>query len=84
MVENDPYTRTTLKRILQARYQVFEAENDRQALLRVKQCEPHLVILDFHLPSVNIPRLCQKIKRENGGGEHSGDPGEKLAGAGEG
>ncbi|MBI3000227.1 MAG: polysaccharide biosynthesis protein [Deltaproteobacteria bacterium] len=29
LVENDPYTRTTLKRILQARYHVFEAENDR-------------------------------------------------------
>ncbi|MBI3000226.1 MAG: response regulator transcription factor [Deltaproteobacteria bacterium] len=32
----------------------------------MKECEPHLVILDFHLPSVNIRRLCQKIKRENG------------------
>ncbi|MBI3016215.1 MAG: hypothetical protein HYY65_14395 [Candidatus Tectomicrobia bacterium] len=46
-----------------ARCQVFEAENDRQALLRVKECEPQMVILDFHLPSVNIRRLCQKIKK---------------------
>jgi FlaA1/EpsC-like NDP-sugar epimerase/ActR/RegA family two-component response regulator len=67
VVENEPYTRTTLKRILQARYQVFEAENDRQALLRVKECEPNLVILDFHLPSVNIRQLCKKIKLQKGG-----------------
>jgi FlaA1/EpsC-like NDP-sugar epimerase len=83
LVEHDPYTRTTLKRILEGHYHVFEAENRRQALLRMNECRPDLVILDFHLPNTNIRRLCARLKAEARHG--TGGPGEQGSrGAGEG
>jgi DNA-binding response OmpR family regulator len=55
-----------LKRILENSYQVYEVESGRQIARRIKECEPHLVILDFNLSGVNIRRLCERIKAENG------------------
>ena len=66
LVENDPYTRTALKRILENGYQVYEAEDRRQALQRIKDCRPDLMILSFSLPGTNVRRLCTQIKGENG------------------
>jgi FlaA1/EpsC-like NDP-sugar epimerase/CheY-like chemotaxis protein len=66
LVDHDSYTRTTLKRILEIRYLVYEAENRRQGLLQMKEHKPHLVILNMRLPSANIRRLCAKFKDENG------------------
>jgi len=63
---DDLYTRTTLKRILENSYQVFEAEDRRQALKQIKECNPHLVILDSNLRGANIRRLCRRLRRENG------------------
>jgi nucleoside-diphosphate-sugar epimerase/CheY-like chemotaxis protein len=66
LIEHDGYTRMTLKRILEGQYQVDEAENRRQALLRITECQPDLVILDLHLPNTNIRRLCARLKGEVG------------------
>ena len=45
---------------------MHEAENRRQVLEKVRECEPHLVILGFDLPPVGIRRLCAKIKHQGG------------------
>lgn len=66
LIEHDGYTRMTLKRILEGQYQVDEAENRRQAILRITECQPDLVILDLHLPNTNIRRLCARLKGEVG------------------
>jgi DNA-binding response OmpR family regulator len=50
--------------MLQARYIILEAENQRDALKLVKESRPNLVILNFHLPRVNIGRLCGRIREE--------------------
>jgi PleD family two-component response regulator len=56
----------TLKRILESRYQVFEAASRHEANQRVGECVPDLVILDFHLPRTNVRRLCTGLKEANG------------------
>jgi CheY-like chemotaxis protein len=66
LAEDDPYTRMILKRILENSYQVYEVENGRQVARRIKECEPHLIILNHNLPGANVSRLCEKIKAENG------------------
>lgn len=66
LVEDDPYTRTTLKRILESRYQVFEAASRHEANQRLGECVPDLVILDFHLPRTNVRRLCTRLREANG------------------
>lgn len=66
LVEDDPYTRTTLKRILESRYQVFEAASRHEANQRLGECVPDLVILDFHLPRTNVRRLCTQLKQAKG------------------
>jgi CheY-like chemotaxis protein len=66
LLGKDAYTRMTLRRILQPRYVIFEAESESEALHQVEACHPNLAILDFHLPEVNVRRLCAKLKRANG------------------
>jgi CheY-like chemotaxis protein len=66
VVEQDGYTRTTLKRVLESRYHVLEASDRRRALCLVKEQKPDLIILNYDLPGVNIRRLCARIREGNG------------------
>ncbi len=66
LIEDDPYTRATLRRILEGTYQVSEVETGRGAPPRVTEWGPDLVILDFHLPQTRVRRLCARIKQGNG------------------
>jgi len=66
LLGKDAYTRMTLRRILQPRYAIFEAEGETEALQQVHAGHPNLVILDFHLPEVNVRKLCARLKRANG------------------
>ena len=66
LVDHDPYSRTTLKRILENQYQVCEAEDRRQTLFLMRDWQPKLVILNLHLPATNIRRLCARIKGGTG------------------
>lgn len=62
LVERDVYTRMTLRRILQPRYVIFEAESEREALQQARALHPNLAILGFHFPGVNTKELCAKLK----------------------
>jgi FlaA1/EpsC-like NDP-sugar epimerase/DNA-binding NarL/FixJ family response regulator len=64
IVVDDSYTRTALKRILQGRYVILEAENQRDALRLARESRPDLAILNYHLPRTSIGRLCAKIQEE--------------------
>ena len=74
IVVDDSYTRTALKRMLQAHYVILEAENQRDALRLARESRPNLVMLNFHLPRTNIGKLCAKIREEAGVGAESGEP----------
>jgi CheY-like chemotaxis protein len=64
IVESDSYTRTALKRMLQAHYVILEAESQHDALKHAKESWVDLVILSFHLPRVSIGRLCARIREQ--------------------
>ncbi len=66
VVDHDPYTRMTLKRVLESTYQVLEAQDRRQALSLARDFQPNVVILGYALPGVNIGRLCARLKTKNG------------------
>jgi DNA-binding response OmpR family regulator len=74
IIENDSYTRTALKRMLQAHYAVLEAEDQHEGLRLAKESEPNLVILNFHLPRTNIERLCTRLREEGGERAESREP----------
>jgi FlaA1/EpsC-like NDP-sugar epimerase/DNA-binding NarL/FixJ family response regulator len=73
IVENDSYTRTALKRMLQAHYVILEADNPRDALKHARESRPNLVIVNFHLPRANIGKLCARIREEAAAGRNSED-----------
>ncbi len=66
LIEDDPYTRATLRRILEGSYEVSEVESGNNVSQQVKEWGPDLVILDFHLPQARVRRMCAKIKQGNG------------------
>ena len=78
VVESDPYTRSTLKRILQPGYFVLEAATAREALRHVQDADPHLVLLNVHLPRTNIRRLCAKIRRRGAPAASEAPPGPPI------
>jgi DNA-binding response OmpR family regulator len=67
VIEDDTYTRMTLKRVLETSYQVLETRDYRGALEHLQAWRPDLVILGHELPDTNVQRLCARLKRENGG-----------------
>jgi len=66
LVQHDIYTRTTLKRLLESKYQVYEVDDRRHALQVARERKPGLVILDFDLPGANIGRLCSQLREGDG------------------
>ena len=61
VVEADPVDLEGLEtEFLQTRYIVLEAETEREAMRHVQGSDPHLVMLNFHLPRTNVRRLCEK------------------------
>jgi CheY-like chemotaxis protein len=47
-------------------YQVTEAANAEDALLRIESDAPHVALIDIHLPQMNGYRLAQTIKTRSG------------------
>jgi PleD family two-component response regulator len=66
LVQHDTYMRTTLKRLLESKYRVYEVGDRRQVLRVARECSPNLVILDFDLPGTNIGRMCSQLRERNG------------------
>jgi threonine synthase len=55
IVDDHPHVRLLIRRILQAqgKYDLFEAENGREALTLIRQEKPDLVILDLMMPELD-------------------------------
>ena len=66
LIQHDAYTRTTLKRVLESKYRIYEVADRHRAVRVARECKPNLVILDFDLPGANIERMCSQLREGDG------------------
>ncbi len=65
IVDDEDAIRTVLRLILvRAGYDVFEAENGEEALLKVAKEKPDLIILDVMMPGMDGIEVCQKLRSD--------------------
>jgi two-component system, response regulator YesN len=67
LVEDNPIFRETIKLNLLEHFQsmvVEEASTGEEALEKVKESPPHLILMDIRLPGINGLQSTQKIKRD--------------------
>ena len=62
VVDDNPEVRAYVRRHLAQRYRVLEAANGRQALDRVRDTLPDLVVSDVMMPELNGFGLCRALK----------------------
>ena len=46
----------------QAGYQVFKAENGKEAVKQAQKVKPHLIIMDVMMPEMDGMEACEKIR----------------------
>ncbi|MBE7559973.1 sigma 54-interacting transcriptional regulator [bacterium] len=65
VVDDEAGIRTLLSRVLRKQdYQVEEAEDGEGALLRARQSEPHLVLLDLKMPGIDGLEVMAQLRAE--------------------
>ena len=62
IVDDNADIRTLLRRILQDRYQVNEAEDGQQGLELANEIVPDLIVSDVMMPVMNGLEFCQRVK----------------------
>jgi two-component system alkaline phosphatase synthesis response regulator PhoP len=64
VVDDDPHIQELSRMILQDRgYEVITAENGVQAIQRVRDEKPDLVLLDVMMPDMNGVDVCRTLKK---------------------
>ncbi|HSH01351.1 MAG TPA: response regulator [Anaerolineae bacterium] len=65
VVDDEPMARTLLRLMLvRAGFEVFEAENGFDAIDKVKETPPDLVILDVMMPDLDGFSVCEQLRSE--------------------
>lgn len=65
IVDDEPTARTLLRLMLvRSGYEVIEAENGHDALRKVTENKPDLVILDVMMPGLDGIAVCSSIRQE--------------------
>jgi CheY-like chemotaxis protein len=65
VVDDEDVVRTVLRLILvRAGYEVSEAENGEDALLKVREEKPDLMILDVMMPGMDGFAVCEQIRSD--------------------
>jgi two-component system phosphate regulon response regulator PhoB len=66
VVEDDDALRTLLAMVVQDELgaRVVEARNGREALERMRQARPALVLLDLRMPMLDGVELCRRVKSD--------------------
>jgi ABC-type sugar transport system substrate-binding protein/AraC-like DNA-binding protein len=62
IVDDNADIRTLLRRILQDRYQVHEADDGQQGLALANEIVPDLIVSDVMMPVMNGLEFCQRVK----------------------
>jgi DNA-binding response OmpR family regulator len=90
VVDDDPWIRDLLGLALSDEgYRVALAANGREALERIDECPPALIVLDWMMPAMNGPELARELTRRGLRAETrlllltaAGSPAAKAAGLG--
>lgn len=65
IVDDEPMARTLLRLMLvRAGFEVLEAENGFEALDKVKQKQPELVLLDVMMPGIDGFSVCEALRKD--------------------
>lgn len=65
IVDDEPMARTLLRLMLvRAGFEVLEAENGFEALDKVKQKQPDLVLLDVMMPGIDGFSVCEALRKD--------------------
>jgi DNA-binding NarL/FixJ family response regulator len=64
VVDDQPLVRTTIRSLLteQANWKVYEAENGKEALDRIRELKPHVVVMDIVMPDINGIEVAYKTR----------------------
>jgi DNA-binding NarL/FixJ family response regulator len=65
VVDDQPYVRQTLRSLLaeQSHWKVFEAENGKVALDRIRALKPDVVVMDIVMPEMNGIEAAYEIRQ---------------------
>jgi two-component system cell cycle response regulator DivK len=67
IVEDDPASRELIREVLQdPEWEILESENGGEALQRIKDGAPDLVLLDIQLPVLDGYSLLRRIRQDPG------------------
>ena len=65
VVDDEPDIRDVLRLTLEAEgYEVHEAANGEEAVSQVHKINPHLMLLDFKMPKMLGPQVCQALRKD--------------------
>lgn len=65
VVDDEPMTRNLLRMMLSyAGYRIYEAEDGVDALEKIKQYTPDIVILDVMMPNMDGIDVCKQIRQD--------------------
>jgi DNA-binding response OmpR family regulator len=65
IVDDEPDVRDVIRIILESEnYETQEASNGAEGLEKISKRPPDLIILDFMMPKMNGPDVCQALKKD--------------------
>src|SRR4030043_559118 len=62
IVDDDKSIRYSLKRMLEEKYSILTAQNGEEALIRVKESSPDLILMDIKMPGRSGIEVLKEIK----------------------
>ncbi len=63
-VDDDPDILELIESTLESEFEVRKANCGREALTKLREVVPNLLILDYMLPDINGDEICQKIRQD--------------------
>lgn len=66
IVDDEKYVREAISFILQKKgYSAQEAENGEEALKKIAQEKPHIIILDVSMPEIDGFEVCKRLRKNS-------------------
>ncbi|MCD6583907.1 MAG: response regulator [Candidatus Omnitrophica bacterium] len=64
VVDDDPDILELIEATLEEEYQVIKVASGEEALHKVKELAPDIIILDYMLPDIEGPKICEKLRED--------------------